>query len=131
LHVVAPLLLGSLIYLAFRSDSLIVFDWLNSLNVVDQTQDFRQLFRQYDLPDWALYSLPDGLWCWASTGWLWIIWRRINLWTASPLILALSLEFGQLFQLIPGVFDWLDCISYITGALIPPLTLKSHNSIIG
>ena len=124
-HVVAPLLVGSFIYIAFRSESLLVFQWLNFLELEELTHSIRQQFSTKDLSGWALYSLPDGLWTWAATGWLWIIWRKNNLWTFSPIIIALCSECGQFFQIVPGEFDWLDCLSYVIGCLIPRFVMRS------
>lgn len=123
-HVVTPLVLGSLIYVLFRHESLLVFDWLERLGVDDHAQALRACCSQWKLPDWVAYSVPDGLWCWAATAWLWMIWKRINCWTLTPLALAWGSEIGQLAHLVPGTFDLADLFSYSLGGLAAPILLN-------
>ena len=65
-HVAAPLVLGSLIYVLFRHESLLVFDWLEHLGVDAYVQALRARCDHWELPSWVAYSVPDGLWCWAN-----------------------------------------------------------------
>lgn len=76
------------------------------------------------IPDWILYSLPDGLWLSSYICLVLMFWKnRINkvsaVWIFGMPIIAISSEAGQFFKIIPGTFDWMDVIMYLLGTLFP------------
>ena len=54
--------IGGLIYLTFRGENLLMFNWLNELDLMYQIDNLRAYNQKIYLYDWVLYSLPDGLW---------------------------------------------------------------------
>tara|TARA_B100002051_G_C16742557_1_gene645244 strand:- start:5050 stop:5469 length:420 start_codon:yes stop_codon:yes gene_type:complete len=115
-HVVIPILIGSSIYLIYRSETLIMFGWFNALGVSDLVSKLRNfsLFNS-QIPLWIKYSLPDGLWVYSLTSLMIIIWQDVKskskyYWIASSIIIAIVIELGQYLRLIPGTYDILDII---------------------
>ena len=69
------------------------------------------------LPDWAAFSLPDGLWMFSYLLFMKAIWYKNTTIQALvfPLILPLIANTTELLQGIncfPGTFDYLDIICY-------------------
>lgn len=119
-----PVLSGGLIYIIFRTEKLIMFRWFEYLNISQEIFALKRYCDNFTLPDWIIYSLPDGLWMYSYTGILLEIWKcsvtRQNLfWIFSIPVAAILSEFFQFFKLIPGTFDFIDLIFYLTGIMIP------------
>ena len=125
------LLLGGLIYILFRQETLQMFGWFDSLNLLGIISELRELtipVKKY-LPEWFIYSLPDGLWVFSYVSGLMLVWdNHINksnfFWIILIPFLALSSEFFQLFNLIPGTFDLIDMTFYLIGAVLPIIIFK-------
>lgn len=109
-HVVIPTALGAWIYIAFRSPNLLVFDWIDAVGMSGLI-----IRPNAQLPDWLLYSLPDGCWVYAFTSWMLIIWARFSPWVLVALTLAIGSELGQLFSIVPGTYDNVDIVFYLFG----------------
>jgi len=63
IHVVIPMILGGFLYILFREESLVMFDWFNSLGIESSIHYFREnINTNIHLPKWIVYSLPDGIW---------------------------------------------------------------------
>ena len=121
------LLMGGSIYVLFREDSLLMFHLFNFIDVFDLISDFRltSLKLSAYLPDWFLYSFPDGLWMFSYVCLLLFIWNKISkhnfIWFVSLPSLSVFSEIGQFFEIIPGTYDNTDLIFYILGGTIPVL----------
>ena len=122
------LLLGCFIYISFRKDTLIIFNWLDRINALKFISDYRLFTISYsdNLPNWFLYSLPDGLWLFSYISVLLAFWdntiSKHNIhWILLVPILAIFMEFFQLFYIKTGTFDILDIIFYLLGTLLPIL----------
>jgi hypothetical protein len=116
--VILPVALGSLIYVGWRTNSLLVFHWLAFFGIPSNV--FRP---SADIPAVVLYSLPDGCWVFAGTSWMLMIWKRLHPWIFSFLGLAVGGEFGQLLDIVPGTFEWNDVFFYTFGFI---LALMGH-----
>ena len=123
---ITPLLVGSLIYILFRSSSLKMFYWFKSLNLLNIITELRQLTLIYynTLPGSVLFALPDGLWLFAYVSLILHVWNnsidtKSIIWVLLVPYIAIISEFGQLFGIIPGTFDFLDIIMYILGTTLP------------
>lgn len=113
-NVIVPLLLGGLIYIVFRSKSLILFTWFDEISI----SGFTNLVRDFlyplknSLPDWIIFSLPDGLWVYSFTSFLIIIWsddfESVKYWMVIPLLTFFLIELLQLFNILKGTFDIVD-----------------------
>lgn len=121
-----PLITGILIYLFFRSESLMIFDWLQSVNLKRFIVDLRELnfIRNFHLNIFIKYSLPDGLWIFSFISGVLLIWNN-NLskqnifWILSIPFVGIITEIGQFLGIIRGTFDIYDIICYLIGALLP------------
>jgi hypothetical protein len=130
------LLLGSLIYLLFRSDSLLMFDWFDKLSILDTIRSIRMysIPLSHKLPDWFLFSLPDGLWVCSYVTLLLLLWsNRISsknlVWIVLIPFIALFSELGQYLDLVKGTFDIMDVTTYLIGFLIPLFVFSFKNNI--
>lgn len=76
------------------------------------------------LPDWLVYSLPDGLWAAALATALLAIWdfrpsAAATAWGLIALLAGLGFEAGQRAGLIPGTYDPLDMVMLSAGGTLP------------
>ena len=121
-------MLGGLIYILFRSPSILMFEWLDQINLSKYVLELRSYIDSYSLilPNWFLYSLPDGLWLFSYISFLLIIWdnkvsKKNIFWILLLPIIAVSSELAQFMEIIPGTFDIVDLIFYIAGSVLPLL----------
>jgi len=110
-----------------------MFKWVSAFSLDTPIEYLREatLTVNQHLPDWFLFSLPDGLWVFSYTSLTLLIWggninKRNIFWVFLIPFIAISYEMGQLFNIIPGTFDALDLIFYIMGA-ISPLIFFTNN----
>jgi hypothetical protein len=73
------------------------------------------------LPDFLLYSLPNGLWAYALMASVGFVWpqpgaRGRELWTCAVFGFAVLPELAQGLRLVPGVFDVVDLVACALGA---------------
>lgn len=136
---VVSVLLGGLIYLLLRPTAPKIFetltlivpgDWLDSLRA-------NTLNLGLVLPDWFLYSLPNGLWAFSYTLLTTTIWAQHQspikyFWYTSIPVLVFGFEFLQYFGLIQGTFSIPDLVAGLSGILtaitIKLLTTKTYNN---
>lgn len=120
LHVLLPVISGTLVYILWRGINLINIDALLNSNP----------------PDWFKYSLPDGLWLYALLSAIIFIWKRkFSRQLFRWLLLAISLSFFsevlQAYKVIPGTFDPNDLIAYSIATIFSFLNFKpikpTHN----
>jgi hypothetical protein len=121
---VTTLFLGGLIYFLFRSEQLIMFQWFDFFELPLQNIRVLTLGFGRNLPDWFVFSLPDGLWIFSYITLILLIWRnKINrqniIWIAITPLLALVFEIGQYINIVQGTFDFYDILFYIVGAILP------------
>jgi len=125
------ILFGGFIYIAFRSSSIILFNWMDYIVLIDPIENLRIVtlpYKEY-LPDWFLYSLPDGLWMFSYSCIVLVIWKRkitkySLLWLLSLPVISILFEVLQYYHYINGTFDVIDIIFFIFGALLPILINK-------
>ncbi len=137
------LLIALMIYLIWRSESVLVNFLMGSLFSPEDFRDWRAtISSRLPLNDFIIYSLPGGLWVFVSTAAFkdfFVVIRKniINL-MFLPLVMAIVLEVTQLIHLTNGVFDgWdvlLELIFWVASLLVCPATeikedfLKSEQS---
>jgi len=125
------LVLGTFIYVLFRTSSLMVFSWSSSVGIKLLDTKMRKLTTAFspNLPEWFLFSFPDSLWVFSYVCLMLGIWKGIispsNLfWIIIVPFIAVCSELGQLMGFITGTFDTLDILFYLTGGLFPFLLFK-------
>ena len=114
LHCFTPLLLGGLIYFMFRSTELRMFNWLSIIgldSLIISARTNVSLLKNH-LPNWFIYSLPDGLWVYSFSSALLIYWnndkQKVKFWLLIPFTTGILVEIFQGLKLFPGTFDFLD-----------------------
>lgn len=124
-HVVS-LLLGGFIYIAFRAEGLLLFDWAEAIGLSSAIEEVRQFFvpMRQNMANWILYSLPDGLWLFSYISLIIYLWQnqvsKQNLpWLVAVPVFIIVAEFGQMAGIVSGTFDILDVLFYLIGAIIP------------
>lgn len=105
LHVLLPVLSGTMIYAFWRG-----------IPLIDSSREIFPLFSLKYAPDWLIYNLPDGLWCYALLSTLFLIWKgrsvHYSLWLLVAIAFTFLSEIIQAYHLIQGTFDWNDLIAY-------------------
>jgi hypothetical protein len=125
LHVLAPILVGCLIYTLWRKPTLLVFYWYHCVGldgVINAWRLAAEPIRSW-LPNWFLFSLPDGLWVYAITSFMAALWfnapkQYVWFWTYIGAALAIGGEFGQSIGLVQGAYDTTDVIFYVAGLVL-------------
>ena len=109
---------GGMVYILFRSESIMMFKWLPFLGSVR-----KMISVNHDIhyPDFLIYSMPDGLWLLSYILLIGTIWnfkyqRCLYIIMLLP-IFAISHEILQLYHLVPGRFDVLDVVVYVIATI--------------
>ena len=110
-----------------------MFKWVEylHLNVLLDTARKSFIWNNY-LPKWVIFSLPGGLWMFACTSLILIVWKNeLNkqslFWLFIMPFLSILSEFTQLFHLINGTFDIIDITIYLIGFLLPIIIFSNFN----
>lgn len=118
------LIIGGLIYVVFRSESLIMFSWFDKLGLSESISVLREIFGNKTIYSWLNYNMPAALWLFAYMYVIDAIWNNFDnailykpFFWLMPIIAILS-EFLQLLDLMPGTFDILDLLSYLFSVII-------------
>lgn len=122
-----PVVVGGLIYVAFRSQDHLLFHWANALGLTPAVSWLRAAAAPLSPPlGWILYSLPDGLWLYAFAFFMASTWCERSLeasaWRLLPLALAVGSELAQVVGALPGTFDPMDLLTYAVAFLLAELT---------
>jgi hypothetical protein len=135
LHIFGPLLIGGFIYIGWRSSSLHMFVWLDQLGCTSAVTLLREQVHPFErlMPEWLLYSVPDGAWVWSMTSCFTLIWKQCNskestFWILSPILLGIGSELGQWAGLVPGTFDFTDLGVMLFAFIVPYLSLREVTS---
>jgi hypothetical protein len=125
-HVAIPLTAGSLIYFMFRSESILAFRAIEWLSLEESLRVARFFMSRFSPHPFLLFSLPDGLWAYAFTSWISIVWDRKPpvLWHFLGVTLGVGSELGQINGIIPGTFQFEDVFFYIFGFATSWLVLR-------
>lgn len=113
LHLIAliSLLISLYIYLVYRTDATNINQILNT-DSIHFIQNLRN--QSITLPAWIIYSLPEGLWLFATTLCsknLYFTWKdyKISL-IYFPILFSFIVEFLQATHITNGIFDPMDLI---------------------
>ena len=130
------MLLGLYLYFMYRSQDTIVNALLAKLGAREFPFLMNIWHKHYAIPQWCMYSLPEGLWVFSAT--LLSIRlefpireNRIHL-KYLPFLFAMLVELVQVLGITNGQFDWLDIfVSFIFTvlALIIPSKEQKKNAI--
>jgi hypothetical protein len=111
--VLLPLIVGGIIYICFRSESLRLYKWVELIGfdkLLTYTRNYL-FIQKIKLSEWVIFSLPDGLWVYAFTSAFIIYWQgKSTFWLITPIILSVLIEISQAFKFIQGTFDFVDIL---------------------
>lgn len=123
---ILTLLGGGLIYVLFRKSSLRMFSWYETTGLSGLTNELRKLTLHFadNIPEWILFSLPDGLWIFSYVSLMLVIWRnsvsiKSIFWILAIPFIAIGSELGQFWGLVIGTFDLVDLLLYVVGMTLP------------
>lgn len=120
---------GGMIYLMFRDESLVMFRWCEELHIKEYIDSLRM---PCTLPQWIVYSLPDGLWLCSYVLFISVIWN-FDLKHGWPYVfslpaIAIASELAQAFGWVRGTFDWVDLLCYVIALYFGCIVVKYLNS---
>ena len=120
---VTALIVGGLLYVIFRSKSLLMFDWFHMIGLSDMVENIRTKYDGVNLYGWVKDCMPAGLWLFSYLFVIDSLWGNnrnlvYNLFIFVLPVIAICSEFMQLFGMLPGTFDYMDLISYVVAILI-------------
>ena len=132
LHVILSfglLFLGGIIYLLFRSKSILMFVWVDKFGLTPVVDKIRSELSHVSLSHISIYSIPDGLWVASYVILVHAIIpkeHKFNLifWSYLLPFIAITFEFLQYLSLIPGVFDIFDLVCYVIPLVIYTIYLR-------
>ena len=129
INIILPILLGTLIYIVYRTDDLIMFNWLSLFGFQDSVNYIRNnnIFSQ--APFWFKYNFSDGLWIYSFTNMIFLLWidniNKSNFYYIYFFtILACVFELLQFFEIFPGTYDFSDILFYLIFGFLPFLFLS-------
>ncbi|KAA8985186.1 MULTISPECIES: hypothetical protein [Gammaproteobacteria] len=118
------LLVGGLLYLCFRPESLTMFAWVKLVGLYPTVSELRMQGASIApiLPDWLIFSAPNGLWVFSFGALMVTLWGSARLsvafiWVAALWVVGITSEVMQLFSIVSGVYDPADVIAYTIGLL--------------
>jgi hypothetical protein len=115
----SALIIGGMIYIIYRTDTLLMFSWFNKLHLNDIVCALRENYGNSETFDFIKFNSPAALWLFSYMLLIDAIWFKfgqcaIYLFFISILpCIAISSEILQYFALVPGTFDIKDLIAYI------------------
>jgi len=118
------ILSGGIIYILLRPSEPVFFSWLKFIGLEDFLFYAREKTLSFGpfLPDWFIYSLPNGLWAFSYSFIITVIWwnskSRLKIfWMASIPILVFGFEVFQYLEILNGTFCIRDIVFCVLGIL--------------
>ena len=119
------LLIGSYLYLKFRSETLLMFKWAKNLGLDFIVSSIRGSFESLnsDRMKYIIFSAPYGLWVISFCCFIGPIWHKDSSLSAIILrlivpVIAVSSELLQFVEFLPGTFDINDLLVLIVSTII-------------
>ena len=110
--------------MGFRPDSLLMFEWVGYIGLGGVVEEFRVFVTPVEvlIPEWMIFSAPNGLWLFSFAGLMVFIWGREQIlmasaWTFALWAVAVISEVLQSINFLPGIFDIGDVFAYTVGFL--------------
>ena len=123
--VAMPVIFGGLVYILFRSSSLLMFKWFDFVGILPVISTLRTTLNPIYpiLPNWFLFSIPDALWVYSLTFFIGVIWYKgkpaqLFLFFIFSLLYGVLPEFLQQLNILPGSFDQTDLYFQFAASLI-------------
>ena len=118
------LIIGSYLYLKFRSETLLMFTWAENLGLNFIVSSIREssILNSPKL-EYFIYSTPFGMWVVSFCCFIGAIWHKDSsieaiIWRLLAPVIAISSELLQFVGVIPGTFDTNDLLVLIVSTII-------------
>ena len=118
------LIIGSYLYLKFRSETLLMFTWAENLGLNFIVSSIREssILNSPKL-EYFIYSIPFGMWVVSFCCFIGAIWHKdisieAIIWRLFAPAIAISSELLQFVGVIPGTFDTNDLLVLIVSTII-------------
>ena len=119
------LIIGSYLYLKFRSETLLIFKWAKNLGLDYIVNSIRGSFESLnsDRMKYIIFSAPYGFWVISFCCFIGAIWHKDSSLSAIILrlivpVIAVSSELLQFVGFLPGTFDINDLLVLIVSTNI-------------
>lgn len=117
------LFIGGMIYVVFRSKSLLMFSWFDTLGLSPMVETIRMDYGDKSLYAWVRNSFPAALWLFSYLMVVDSIWgeQKHRAQTAFVIVLPVIAILSEVLQgvgFLPGTFDILDIISYLLASVL-------------
>jgi hypothetical protein len=133
-HILIPFLIGGLLYVSFRSKSIRLFSWCETIGLSNYISIIRSVINPYkeSIPNWVYYSIPDGLWMYSFTSSYMMLWQKDiyygKYWLSFPFVFGWGIELSQGLGIIQGTFDVIDLTVYIIAVSFSILFFTIQNN---
>lgn len=115
----------------FRTDSLSIFRLFELIGLDNWLNSIREKTMMWNINSFIKYSLPDGLWVYSFSYFIFNIWfaetkEKIMkyLFISIPLLCGVGGELMQLAWPIVGTFDWQDLLVSLGAYLLAFAVIK-------
>ena len=119
------LLIGSYLYLKFRSETLLMFKWAENLGLDFIVSSIRRSFEGLNLyqMNYFVFSVPYGLWVISFCCFIGAIWHKDSsvsaiIWRLFVPVIAISSEILQFVGFLPGTYDINDLLVLFVSTII-------------
>lgn len=117
-----PVFIGGLIYIGYRTSSLLMFKWFEIIGL-EKTVELIRFLTFKNLPDIIIFSLPNALWMYSFIFSILYVWKDSQsnnkyFWISIVIFIGIGSEIGQFFKLIPGIFDYYDFVTILISILL-------------
>lgn len=115
------LLIGGILYIAFRTKSLLMFKWAEWLHLDSYVEIIRLYATKYNPSYFVKYCLPNTLW---TISYMLMTDALVSknkykiLWILSLPFMTMFFEILQIWHIIPGTFDICDLFSIAIPTII-------------
>lgn len=127
---VLSLTTGGVLYILYRSETLILFGWIKTLGLYDIVSNLRP---SNGSDSWLVYSLPDGLWLFAYILLMGALWNfdtlKSLLYSAPLVVIGIGSELLQIHHIVRGTFDIVDLLCYIVAIVFGIIYIKIANKL--
>ena len=122
---------GIILYMAYRDESILMFQWLKQIGIDNHIIKFRR-YVPSEIPSWIYLSLPFALWN-LSLGfsllsiWYFKLHKEIKLFIIMVVIFSgLLIEVLQGLSIVRGTFDPLDLFLLLISSLTIIIITLTH-----
>ena len=127
LHIILPLVIGGIIYILFRSDTILL-NRIFGLKIIANIDSLNPIAKI------LIFSFPNALWTYSLTSLLIVIWKgslKIEAikWYFVGILFPILIEFGQLAGFIIGTFDYFDLIFIVVAFIFSIYILLFYNPL--